>query len=178
MFDAILSFWFGELSPAQWWKVDPALDAALRERFASLHQAAHLGELWEWRRQPRGRLAELIVLDQFPRNMYRGTPRAFASDAMALALAQEAVAGAYDAALTPVERAFMYMPYQHSESRLVQKESVRLFKALGLAEQIDFALQHKAIVDRFGRFPHRNAILGRQSTAEELEFLKQPGSSF
>ncbi len=176
--EAVLSFWFTETSPKQWWKVDTAFDAEVRRRFGTLHHSAQLGELWEWRKQPRGRLAEIIVLDQFSRNMFRGTPQAFASDAMALALAQEAVAGGHDASLAPKERGFLYMPYQHSESRKVQQESVRLFKALDAAEQYDFALRHKAIVDRFGRFPHRNDILGRQSTNEELEFLKQPGSSF
>ena len=178
MFETVLTFWFNETSPLQWWKVDAAFDKAVRERFGALHRAARLGELWEWRQQPRGRLAEIIVLDQFPRNMYRGTPQAFAGDAMALALAQEAIAGGHDRTLAAKERAFLYMPYQHSESRVIQAESIRLFEALGEAEQLDFARRHKAIIDRFGHFPHRNAILGRQSTAEEVEFLKQPGSSF
>ena len=178
MLEAVLTFWFDETSPKQWWKVDAAFDAAVRERFSALHRSAALGELWDWRKDARGRLAEIIVLDQFSRNMFRGTPQAFASGAMALALAQEAVAGGHDAKLAPKERAFLYMPYQHSESRAVQAESVRLFAALGQAEQQDFALRHMAIIDRFGRFPHRNQILGRQSTPEESDFLKQPGSSF
>ncbi len=178
MFEAVLDFWFVETSPKQWWSANARFDAAVRERFSALHRAANLGELWEWRKQPRGRLAEIIVLDQFPRNMYRGTPQAFASDAMALALAQEAVAGGHDLQLAPPERGFLYMPYQHSESRLVQVESLRLFTALGVEEQYDFALRHKAIIDRFGRYPHRNQVLGRESTPEEIEFLKQPGSSF
>jgi uncharacterized protein (DUF924 family) len=178
VFEAVLDFWFQQTSPQQWWKVDKGFDALVRERFGALQRSAHLGELWEWRKQPRGRLAEIIVLDQFPRNIYRGTPQAFASDAMALALAQEAVAGRHDMTLAAKERAFLYMPYQHSESRVIQAESLRLFEALGEAEQLDFARQHKAIIDRFGHFPHRNAILGRQSTVEEVEFLKQPGSSF
>ena len=178
MFEEVLTFWFGETSPQQWWKVDPAFDAAVRERFGTLHRAAQRGELWIWRQQPRGRLAEIIVLDQFSRNIFRGTPESFASDPMALALAQEAVAAGHDADLTPKERGFLYMPYQHSESPLVQAESVRLFQALGVAEQCDFALRHKAIIDRFGRYPHRNEILGREATAEETEFLKHPGSRF
>ena len=176
-FEPVLDFWFTDTSPLQWWKVDPDFDALVRERFAALHRCAALGELWEWRTQPRGRLAEIIVLDQFPRNMYRGTPAAFATDGMALTLAQEAIAGGHDAALAPLERAFLYMPYQHSESRLVQAESLRLFEALGQPEQLDFARRHRDI-ERFGHFPHRNAILGRQSTVEEVAFLKQPGSSF
>lgn len=178
MYQAVLKFWFNEIPPQNWWLADPDFDAVIRDRFVALHCAAHLGECWEWRKEPHGRLAEIIVLDQFARNLYRGTPRAFASDAMALALAQEAVAGGHDAALAPLERAFLYMPYQHSESRVVQAESLRLFTALGEPEQLDFATRHKAIVDRFGRFPHRNAILGRQSTVEEEAFLKTPGSSF
>ncbi len=177
-FEPILTFWFVETSPKQWWKVDPRFDATVRERFSALHRSAFLGELWEWRQQARGRLAEIIVLDQFPRNMYRGTAQAFASDPMALALAQEAVASGHDQALPPKERAFLYMPYQHSESRAVHVESERLFAALGQREQYDFALRHKAIIDRFGRYPHRNAVLGRQSTPEELQFLTEPGSSF
>ena len=176
--DEVLSFWFIETSPQHWWKPEPGFDAVVLQRFGELHRAALLGELWRWRVERRGRLAEIIVLDQFPRNMYRGTPPAFAADAMALALAQEAVAGRHDQTLPPLERAFLYMPYQHSESRVIQAESVRLFEALGLPEQLDFARQHKAIIDRFGHFPHRNVIVGRRSTEEELEFLKQPGSGF
>ncbi len=178
MFEQVLTFWFTETAPKQWWKVDAAFDAAVQERFSGLHRAAHLGELWKWRRFPRGRLAEIIVLDQFSRNMFRGTPQAFASDPMALALAPEAVADGHDMKLAPRERAFVYMPYQHSESRKIQEESVHLFKLLGAAEQHDFAMRHKAIIDRFGRYPHRNQILGRHSTPEELEFLQEPGSSF
>lgn len=178
MFDDVLRFWFAEIDPAQWWKVDPSFDAAIRERFGELHRAAHLGELWEWRTEPRGRLAEIIVLDQFSRNIYRGTARAFASDPMALALAQEAVAGAHDSVLAPQERAFLYMPYQHSESCLVHVEAERLFRALALSNYHDYELRHKAIIDRFGRYPHRNETLGRESSPEDLEFLQQPGSRF
>jgi uncharacterized protein (DUF924 family) len=178
MHQAVLKFWFQEIPPQNWWRKDTDFDTVIRDRFCALHGAALLGECWEWRKQPHGRLAEIIVLDQFPRNMYRDTPRAFASDAMALALAQEAIASGHDTALAPLERAFLYMPFQHSESRIVQAESVRLFEALGVPEQYDFALQHKAIIDQFGRFPHRNEILGRQSTVEEEAFLKTPGSSF
>lgn len=178
MQDTVLHFWFQELAPAQWWKVDPALDELIRSRFAALHQAANAGELYGWRTQPQGRLAEIIVLDQFSRNMYRGTPRAFASDPMALVLAQEAVALGVEAALQGPERAFLLMPYMHSESPLVHVQALRLFSAPGLEDNHRSALQHKAIIDRFGRYPHRNAILGRVSTAQELAFLAQPGSSF
>lgn len=178
MQDTILHFWFQELTPAQWWKVDPALDELIRSRFAVIHQAAHAGELYGWRTQPQGRLAEVIVLDQFSRNMYRGTPRAFASDPMALVLAQEAVALDAHAALSGPERAFLLMPYMHSESALIHVQAERLFSAPGLEDNHRSALQHKAIIDRFGRYPHRNAILGRVSTGEEMAFLAQPGSSF
>jgi uncharacterized protein (DUF924 family) len=178
MFEDVLRFWFAEIDPAQWWKVDPSFDAAIRERFGELHRSAHLGELWEWRTEPRGRLAEVIVLDQFSRNVYRGTARAFSSDSMALALAQEAVAGSHDSALSPQERVFIYMPYQHSESRVVHVQAERLFRALALSNHYEYELRHKAIIDRFGRYPHRNAALDRESSPEELQFLRQPGSRF
>lgn len=178
MFEHVLQFWFAEIAPAQWWRADPAFDALIIERFGALQTAAHLGELYEWRQQPRGRLAEIICLDQFARNMYRGTARAFASDAMALALAQEAVAGGHDTALAPQERVFLYMPYMHSESRLVHVQAERLFAALGQSSNHDFELKHKAIIDRFGRYPHRNEALGRSSTPQEQQFLREPGSSF
>jgi uncharacterized protein (DUF924 family) len=178
MFDAVLAFWFDEIAPAQWWKLDPAFDDALRTRFGELHRRAHLGELWAWRAQPRGRLAELIVLDQFSRNLFRGSAQAFASDAMALALAQEAVAGGHDAALPVPQRVFLYMPYQHSESPVVHEQAQALFATLGMPDNLDYEMRHKAIIDRFGRYPHRNEALGRVSTAEEQHFLTQPGSRF
>lgn len=176
--DQVLAFWFDEIEPAQWWKVDPAFDAAIAARFGALHRAAHAGELWAWRAEPRGRLAEVIVLDQFSRNLYRGTAQAFASDPVALALAQEAVAGAHDMALPSAQRAFLYMPYLHSESRVVHVEAARLFASLDEADSDDSERRHKAIIDRFGRYPHRNEVLGRTSTPEELAFLQQPGSRF
>ena len=176
--ESVLHFWFVETAPAAWWKADPAFDAGLIERFAALHTAATAGELFGWRSTPGGRLAEVIVLDQFSRNMFRGTPRAFASDPMALVLSQEAVALACDLALPAPQRAFLYMPYMHSESRLVHAAAERLFASPELADSHEFELRHKAVIDRFGRFPHRNAALGRPSTAEELEFLRQPGSHF
>ncbi len=128
--------------------------------------------------EPKGRLAELIILDQFSRNLYRGTWHAFATDTMALALAQEAVAAEADLALSPEERVFLYMPYMHSESKLIHEVAERLFRENGPKSNYDFELRHKAIIDRFGRYPHRNVMLGRQSTPEELAFLAEPGSSF
>jgi uncharacterized protein (DUF924 family) len=174
----VLQFWFKELTPAQWWKADPVLDQLIADRFSEIHAQANRCELFECRKEPAGRLAEIIVLDQFSRNIYRGTPRAFASDPLALALAQEAAAGGADMALTPEKRNFLYMPYMHSESKAVHKVAEQLFKASGLQSNYDFEIRHKAVIDRFGRYPHRNAILGRQSTDEEIAFLKQPGSSF
>jgi uncharacterized protein (DUF924 family) len=176
--DDILTFWFTETRREQWWTVDPAFDEQIRTRFGDVHRAARLGELWAWRCTPQGRLAEVIVLDQFSRNLFRGTAEAFACDGMALALAQEAVAGGHDQALEPTQRAFIYMPYEHSESPRVHEEALRLFTALGLPDPLDYEQRHKAIIDRFGRYPHRNAALGRASTAEEIAFLQQPGSSF
>ena len=178
MHSTVLTFWFEELQPAQWWRVDAALDERIRTQFGALHQAAHAGELAAWRDQPDGRLAEIIVLDQFSRNIHRGTPLAFACDPMALALAQEAVRAGADRALPVERRAFLYMPYMHSESAAIHALAVTLFSQPGLEHNLDFELRHKAIIDRFGRYPHRNAALGRASTAEEAAFLQTPGSSF
>ena len=178
MHEEILRFWFEDIQPAQWWKVDPAFDALLRERYAVLLESAAKGECHGWRGSARGRLAEIIVLDQFSRNIHRGTPRAFAQDGMALVLAQEAVAGGALDALGPAERAFLLMPWMHSESQLIHVEAEPLFRRWASQDSHDYELRHKAIIDRFGRYPHRNAILGRQSSTEEIEFLKQPGSSF
>ncbi len=174
----ILHFWFHDISPPQWWKVDPEFDRLIAERFAETHTKAKRCELYEWRSEATGRLAEIIVLDQFSRNLFRGSALAFDCDPLALALAQEAVAAGTDAALTPEQCSFLYMPYMHSESPIIHEMSIRLFKANGIENNLDFALQHKAIIDRFGRYPHRNAVLGRQSTDEEIAFLATPGSSF
>jgi uncharacterized protein (DUF924 family) len=174
----ILQFWFEELTPKHHFAKDAALDASIATRFGTTLEAAARCELWAWRSTAEGRLAEIVVLDQFSRNVYRDTPRAFAQDALALVLAQELVASGQDQSLTTTQRAFAYMPYMHSESALVHTASVALFAQPGLDNNLDFAQRHKAIVDRFGRYPHRNAILGRTSTPEELAFLQQPGSAF
>ncbi len=178
MHERVLQFWFHEIVPAQWWKVDPAFDRLIAERFSELHASATRSELSAWRAEPRGRLAEVIVLDQFSRNIYRGDGRAFAADPLALALAQEALAAKADLALTAEARVFLYMPYMHSESRLIHEDAQRIFRQHGSQGNYDFELRHKAIIDRFGRYPHRNAMLGRASTEEELAFLALPGSSF
>jgi uncharacterized protein (DUF924 family) len=175
---AVLDFWFEEIEPKQWWSVDPQFDATIRERFLPLWQQAVAGELYEWRGTAHGRLAEVIVLDQFSRNVFRNTPEAYAQDPMALVLAQEAVATGALERLQPEQRTFLLLPYMHSESRRIHVEAERLFREWTATENHDFEVRHKAIVDRFGRYPHRNALLGRPSSAEELEFLKTPGSSF
>ena len=174
----ILHFWFEELTPAQHFAQEDAIDAMIRVRFGATWQAARQCELWSWRGTPQGRLAEILVLDQFSRNIHRGSPLAFAQDAQALALAQELVAGQHDKALAPTERAFAYMPYMHSESPAIHELAVALFSQPGLEGNLDFELRHKAIIDRFGHYPHRNAVLGRPSSAEEIAFLQTPGSSF
>lgn len=178
MYESVLHFWFKEVTPAQWWKVDAAFDQLVRDRFSNLHAQAIQSELFEWRASPRGRLAEIIVLDQFSRNMFRGNKQAFAADIVALALAQVAVATGDDLKLPEEERIFVYMPYMHSESRLIHAVAERLFRESGPRSNYDFELRHKAIIDRFARYPHRNEVLGRESTAEELAFLAQPGSRF
>jgi uncharacterized protein (DUF924 family) len=174
----ILHFWFTELTPKQHFAKDAALDEAIRTRFGATLEAAARCELFAWRATPEGRLAEVLVLDQFSRNVWRDTPRAFAQDALALALAQELVASGQGRSLPLAQRSFAYMPYMHSESALIHEQAVALFSQPGLEDNLRFEHAHKAIIDRFGRYPHRNAILGRRSTAEELAFLSGPGSSF
>ena len=174
----VINFWFKELKPEQWWKKDEELDRIIKQRFGELHVSASACELFDWRREPYGRLAEIIILDQFSRNIYRGTPLAFASDAMALCLSQEAIHGGHDLKLTSEERCFCYMPFMHSESRMIHGTAAKLFADLGLQSNLDYELKHKQVIDRFGRYPHRNAILGRHSTPEEVEFLQTPGSTF
>ena len=178
MYQEVLSFWFIETAPPMWWTTDSVFDATIARRFGAVHAAAVVGELAEWRQVPKGRLAEVIVLDQFSRNIFRGAARAFSSDPVALVLAQEAIAGAHDRGLTDLERSFLYMPFMHSESRAIHVQAERLFASLNLPESQESERGHKAIIDRFGRYPHRNAILGRVSTPEEIAFLEQPGSKF
>ncbi|TAH12694.1 MAG: DUF924 domain-containing protein [Curvibacter sp.] len=175
---SVLYFWFEELTAKQHYVKDATLDETIRARFGDTLEAAAKCELFAWRATAAGRLAEIIVLDQFSRNVYRDTPRAFAQDALALVLAQELVASGQDGSLPEAQRSFAYMPTMHSESALVHTQAVALFTQLGNENNLDFELRHKAIIDRFGRYPHRNAILGRTSSAEELAFLSEPGSSF
>ena len=174
----VIEFWFEEIEPASHWKKDPTFDRLIEQRFGELHRQASACELYAWRAEPLGRLAEVIVLDQFSRNIYRDQAQAFSQDQLALALAQEAISVSADQLLETCQRTFLYMPFMHSESALIHQQAIELFSQPGLEDNYQFELKHKAIIDRFGRYPHRNAILQRDSTCEEVEFLKQPGSSF
>lgn len=174
----ILHFWFEAVQPQQWWKSDPDFDHLITQRFGALHAQACQHGLPDWRTTAPGSLAEVIVLDQFSRNIHRGTPDAFASDGLALSLAMAAIDRGFAAPLPPVKRAFLYLPFMHSEDQAVHQRAMVLFSEPGLEPNLASEIRHKAIIDRFGRYPHRNAILGRESTAQEVEFLKAPGSSF
>lgn len=174
----VLEFWFNELESKQWFVKDLALDAMIETRFGQLVDQARAGELFSWRATPLGRLAEIILIDQFSRNIFRDKPEAFSADGVALVLAQEAIAAGADQQLETKERAFLYMPYMHSESRAIHEQAVQLFDQPGLEYNLEFEYKHKVIIDRFGRYPHRNAILGRTSTVEELAFLEGPDSTF
>ena len=176
--DDVLAFWFGECTPEQWFAKDDGFDTALRERFGTLHAEAAGGGLGEWEESADGRMALILVLDQMSRNLHRGDPRAFAQDARARDVARRAIA-AGDHVFAPRDRClFLYLPFEHSEDLADQLWCDALFRALGDAELIDYGERHRVIIERFGRFPHRNAALGRASTAEELAFLEQPNSSF
>jgi uncharacterized protein (DUF924 family) len=195
--DELLEFWFGDgtddaavarAKAGLWWGHDPATDELLQERFGAATSAAAAGVLDHWVGSPRGRLALILLLDQLPRAVYRGTPGAFATDEKALAVASKGLASGADRLLRPVERVFMYLPFEHSERIEDQERSVELFRGLLAAVPesgresfqmfLDYALRHRDVIARFGRFPHRNPILDRASTALELEFLEEPGASF
>jgi uncharacterized protein (DUF924 family) len=187
--DDVLRFWFGAPGAPEhgkardvWFTRSPTFDDEIRTRFGALHQGALAGGLTGWERTPRGMLALVIVLDQFSRNLHRDHAHAFTGDARALKLARRMVASGWDRALSPLERQFVYMPFQHAEDAAMQAESVRLCRALGdhweTRDALQWAEAHERIIARFGRFPHRNAALGRTSTAEEVAFLKEPDSSF
>jgi uncharacterized protein (DUF924 family) len=178
MYQDVLDFWFNDIEPESWFKKDIDFDNKIITKFGKLHQQAVQGELSAWRHSPKSALAEIIILDQFSRNIYRDQPESFAADPMALALAQVAIHKGFDQKLSLSERSFLYMPFMHSESAVIHEEAVNLFRDLGIVNNLDFELKHKKIVDRFGRYPHRNAILGRKSSAEELVFLEEPNSSF
>jgi uncharacterized protein (DUF924 family) len=182
----VLDFWFGrEGEPGYgefreaWFTKDPEFDQRVRDRFEALHEAAAAGELDDWKEEARSCLALVILLDQLPRNMYRGDPRSYATDYKAQETAEHAVDRAFDRELPAFQRMFLYMPFMHSEDLAHQRRSVELFRALGGEnDATGYAVRHMEIVERFGRFPHRNEVLGRRTTPEEAEFLTQPGSSF
>jgi uncharacterized protein (DUF924 family) len=195
--ESVLAFWFGAPGSAAevaghqrtlWFGKSPANDQAVIDRFAATLTAATAGQLDHWAHTPRGRLALVIVLDQFPHHIHRDQPQAFATDPQALALSLDALATNEDRQLAPIERVFLYLPLEHAESIDMQEQSVSLYEQLAheaAADEralfdnfLDYARKHLDVVARFGRFPHRNAILGRISTPDELEFLKQPGSRF
>lgn len=176
--ERILEFWFQELSPSDWWKKSEDLDSRIASEFSEVYRQAQKGELWSWRSTPEGRLAEIIVLDQFSRNIFRDKPEAFAQDILAVTLSCEAVRNGILKDLPTKQAAFALMPFLHSESKDLQKYGWEQFKNLGDDGFITACESHKNIVDRFGRFPHRNKILERKSTAEELKFLEGPNSSF
>ena len=177
-YNQIIDFWFKEISPSKWWSKDQGFDDLIRTRFGNVHQAAVTGELWTWRSNALGALAEIIVIDQFSRNIYRNTKLSFAYDPIALVLAQNIIQQKLDLQLTPTMRGFAYLPFMHSESALIHEEAVKIYQSSKLDGNLEFELKHKIIIDRFGRYPHRNEVLGRESSSEELEFLKSEGSSF
>ncbi len=172
------AFWFEEIEPKSWWIKDSDFDQMLRDRFLDIHRSASKAELYPWRSEPEGRLAEIIILDQFSRNMFRDTAEAFAYDTIALVLSQAAIDVGADQSLEPGQRSLLYMPFMHSESIQIHQTAVELFGQPGMEGNLEFELKHKAIIERFGRYPHRNRILGRESTADELQFLSGPNSSF
>ncbi len=176
--DAVLTFWFGDLEPRQWFVKSDATDQIITQRFLHIHTHVSGQTNEALTRDADTALAAIIVLDQFPRNMFRGTPEAFASDAKALEIARIAVAAGYDRGLTVEQRVFMYLPYEHSELLADQDLSVTLMTALANDEYTRYAHAHRDVIRAFGRFPHRNAILGRTSTPEELAYLAKPGSGF
>ena len=173
-FEDVLHFWFVEHGQDDWFGGKPEFDAALKAEFADTHEQVARGEAWAWRRTPEGRLAELIVLDQFSRQLHRGEAAAFAQDTMALVLAQEAIAQGADEAIAQDRRMFVFMPFQHAESLLIQQEGVRHFAQFG-EEMMQYMTDHRDTIARFGRFPFRNEALGRQSTPDEIAYMQEQG---
>ena len=176
--EEILQFWFQDLSFQQWFTKSDTVDNTIHTKFSKLHTQATMGELDSWRTTAEGSLAEIIVLDQFSRNLFRNSPKAFAHDGMALVLAQVAISKGYDKELTQQQCNFLYMPFMHSESLAVHDRAVELFTDLGHEMSLEYEMKHRVIIERFGRYPHRNTVLGRTSSEEEIEFLKGPDSSF
>ena len=176
----VLGFWFEETQPAQWFQVNPEFDAAITARYADAYDKAARGIFDDWKNSADGCLALVILLDQFPRNMFRGTPQAFATDGKALVIAKFALAKGFDQVLAPAKRRFLYLPFEHSENLTDQRKCVELFERMKKDDPLgyDYALRHLKVIERFGRFPHRNKILSRMSTPEEEEYLAEPGAGF
>jgi uncharacterized protein (DUF924 family) len=175
---AVLAFWFAPGNEVRWFGADPGFDAEIARRFTASVEAARRRELDGWAATPDGALALCLLLDQFPRNIWRGTPRAYSCDDEARRVAADAIAAGHDRAVPPERRPFFYLPYEHSEDLADQERCVALMRGLNDREQLLWAERHHAVIARFGRFPHRNIILGRMSSPEELAFLGQPGSAF
>lgn len=178
MHNEIIEFWFVEIDKIKRFKKDEIFDELIRSRFSEVHTLASKCELFSWRSTALGCLAEIIVLDQFSRNMYRGKAESFVYDSLALSLAQSAISRGLDLELTSEQKSFLYMPFMHSESLMIHEQAVGLFTNLGVASSLDFEIKHKSIIEQFGRYPHRNKILGRLSTSEENSFLLQSGAGF
>ncbi len=172
-YQEIIDFWFREIKPENWFKKSDSLDLLITERYIALHASVIAGEHSAWRNEPLGRLAEIIIIDQFSRNIYRDDPKSFIYDPMALALAQEAIRGDYHKDFSPVLKQFLYMPFMHSESKLIHQTAMMLFAEPGLESNFDYELKHKEVIDRFGRYPERNKILGRVNTPDEEAYLME-----
>lgn len=176
----ILNFWFEETKPQQWFQTNPEFDAQVTEEFSKAYEMAREGTFDEWKKDADGCLALCLLLDQFPRNMFRGTPQAFATDKQALLIAKHALSKGFDQVLSPVKRRFLYLPFEHSENLADQRRCVELFEKMKDDDPLgyDYALRHLKVIENYGRFPHRNKILGRDNTPEEEEYLAQPGAGF
>ncbi|MFK7973690.1 MAG: DUF924 family protein [Rickettsiaceae bacterium] len=177
-YNDIIQFWFKDIDPKQRWIKDPKFDLLITQKFSDVYKRASNKELKYWTKNPEGSLAEIIILDQFSRNIFRDTPNAFATDDLALESAQEAIANGFDKRIDIGRLSFLYMPFMHSESQEVHETAIKLFNRPGMEDFYEYELKHKAIIDRFARYPHRNKILGRKSTPEEISFLQEAGSSF
>lgn len=174
----VLTFWFEELTPGDWFKGGEELDATIRERFSALHARVAANEFWRQRIDSRMLLAEVIVLDQFSRQIYRDSAQAFAYDGQALAFAQQAITAGFDVEYSADEKQFLYLPFMHSESARIHEDALVFFEALGNEESLKFEKIHQDIIDRFGRYPHRNKALGRETTAEEADYLAHNQEAF
>ncbi len=176
----VLDFWFEQTQPAQWFQVNPAFDQEILERYADGYDLASRGVYDDWKNSSDGCLALCLLLDQFPRNMFRGTPKAFATDGKALVMAKYALAKGFDQVLTPIKRRFLYLPFEHSENLNDQRKCVELFDKMKKDDPLgyDYAMRHLKVIEQFGRFPHRNKILSRTNTPEEEDYLAQSGAGF